>query len=70
MDIKPFGVELWMNEFEARAADAWILCDEVYRGTNQEGSGLTPSIADIYEKGISTAGLDKFSAFLSRSAAV
>ena len=43
----------------ARAADAWILCDEVYRGTDQEGSGLTASIADIYEKGISTAGLSK-----------
>ncbi len=43
----------------ARAADAWILSDEVYRGTDQEGSGLTPSIADIYEKGISTAGLSK-----------
>jgi aspartate/methionine/tyrosine aminotransferase len=43
----------------ARDADAWILSDEVYRGTDQEGSGLTPSIADIYEKGISTAGLSK-----------
>jgi len=43
----------------ARAAGAWILSDEVYRGTDQEGSGLTPSIADIYEKGISTAGLSK-----------
>ncbi len=43
----------------ARAADAWILSDEVYRGTDQEGSGMTPSIADIYEKGISTAGLSK-----------
>jgi len=43
----------------ARDAGAWILCDEVYRGTNQEGSGFTPSIADIYEKGISTAGLSK-----------
>ena len=43
----------------ARAADAWILSDEVYRGTDQEGSGITASIADIYEKGISTAGLSK-----------
>ena len=43
----------------ARAADAWILSDEVYRGTDQEGSGMTSSIADIYEKGISTAGLSK-----------
>lgn len=43
----------------ARAAGAWILCDEVYRGTDQEGSGMTVSIADLYEKGISTAGMSK-----------
>ncbi len=43
----------------ARAADAWILCDEVYRGTDQDGSGISASIADIYEKGISTAGMSK-----------
>ena len=43
----------------ARSAGAWILCDEVYRGTNQEGCGMTASIADIYEKGISTASVSK-----------
>jgi len=43
----------------ARAAGAWVLCDEVYRGTDQIGSGMTESIADIYEKGISTAGMSK-----------
>ncbi|WP_373636562.1 aminotransferase [Yoonia sp. BS5-3] len=43
----------------ARAADAWVLCDEVYRGTDQQGDGMTVSIADIYEKGISTAGMSK-----------
>jgi len=43
----------------ARDAGAWLLCDEVYRGTDQEGSGITTSIADIYEKGISTASLSK-----------
>jgi aspartate/methionine/tyrosine aminotransferase len=43
----------------ARDAGAWLLCDEVYRGTDQEGSGTTASIADLYEKGISTAGLSK-----------
>lgn len=43
----------------ARACGAYILCDEVYRGTNQEGSGTTVSIADIYEKGISTASVSK-----------
>ena len=43
----------------AREADAWILCDEVYRGTDQAGDGMTASIADLYEKGISTASMSK-----------
>lgn len=43
----------------AREVDAWILCDEVYRGTSQSGTGMSASIADIYEKGISTAGMSK-----------
>lgn len=43
----------------ARECDAWILCDEVYRGTDQEGTGITTSISDIYEKGISTASVSK-----------
>lgn len=43
----------------ARDAGAWVLCDEVYRGTDQQGSGSTASIADVYEKGISTAGMSK-----------
>ncbi|MDH0127041.1 aminotransferase [Brucella intermedia GD04153] len=44
----------------ARACGAWILCDEVYRGTDQEGElGMTASIADLYEKGISTASMSK-----------
>ena len=43
----------------ARSVDAWLLCDEVYRGTDQAGSGYSAAIADIYEKGISTAGMSK-----------
>ncbi len=43
----------------ARAAGAWLLCDEVYRGTGQDGSGMTEAVADLYEKGISTAGMSK-----------
>lgn len=43
----------------ARAEGAWVLCDEVYRGTDQAGSGTTPSMADLYEKGISTCGMSK-----------
>ena len=40
-------------------AGAWILCDEVYRGLDQQGSGMTVSMADVYEKGISTASTSK-----------
>jgi len=43
----------------ARAADAYILCDEVYRGVDQEGDGYTASIADLYDKGISTGSMSK-----------
>lgn len=43
----------------ARSVGAWILCDEVYRGTDQHGDGMTVSIADVYEKGIATAGMSK-----------
>ncbi|WP_068303453.1 aminotransferase [Pararhodobacter sp. CCB-MM2] len=43
----------------AREAGAWLLCDEVYRGTDQQGDGRTAAMADLYEKGISTAGMSK-----------
>jgi aspartate/methionine/tyrosine aminotransferase len=43
----------------ARRVDAFVLCDEVYRGTNQTGDGFAPAMADIYEKGISVAGMSK-----------
>lgn len=43
----------------ARGCGAWVLCDEVYRGTDQHGNGFTASIADLYEKGISTGSMSK-----------
>lgn len=43
----------------ARACGAWVLCDEVYRGMDQDGDGMTASIADLYEKGISTGSMSK-----------
>ncbi len=43
----------------ARSVGAWLLCDEVYRGTDQTGDGFTAAVADLYEKGISTAGMSK-----------
>jgi len=41
----------------ARAVDAWVLCDEVYRGTEQ--GAPVPSIVDVYDKGISTGSTSK-----------
>jgi aspartate/methionine/tyrosine aminotransferase len=46
----------------ARIADhagAWVLCDEVYRGLDQEGGGTTVSMADLYARGISTGSMSK-----------
>ena len=43
----------------AREVGAYVLCDEVYRGTGQEGDGMVASIVDVYDKGIATAGMSK-----------
>ncbi len=43
----------------AQACDAYILCDEVYRGIDQAGDGYTASIADLYDQGISTGSMSK-----------
>ncbi len=43
----------------ARSVDAFILCDEVYRGVEAEGVEPAESIADLYEKGIATGGVSK-----------
>ena len=43
----------------ARAAGAWILCDEVYRRLEHEAGTTAPSIVDLYEKGVSTGSTSK-----------
>ena len=43
--VKPYG--------------SYILSDEVYRGLVHEGCNLTESVADLYEKGISTSSMSK-----------
>lgn len=43
----------------AQKSDAYILSDEVYRGLNHEGNPFSVSVADIYDKGISTSGMSK-----------
>lgn len=42
----------------ARSIGAYILCDEVYRGLNISDT-QTPSVADLYEKGISVCSMSK-----------
>jgi aspartate/methionine/tyrosine aminotransferase len=60
----PTGALMEAKELEAfvaiaRSCGAYVLCDEVYRGTNQTGNGFAPAMADVYEKGISVAGMSK-----------
>jgi len=43
----------------ADTVGAWVLCDEVYRGTGQTGDGMSSSMADLYERGISTGSMSK-----------
>ena len=43
----------------AAAHGAYVLGDEVYRGIDQAGDGYTESIADLYERGISTGSMSK-----------
>lgn len=51
----------FLEQIAQIAADcsAWVLSDEVYRGTDHAGDGTTASIADIYEHGISTSSMSK-----------
>lgn len=43
----------------AKAHNIYVLCDEVYRSLDSEGTGYTSSIADLYERGISTGSMSK-----------
>ena len=48
-----------MKEIISAANGAYILVDEVYRGIVRENKYNTTSIADLYERGISTSSLSK-----------
>ena len=39
--------------------NAWVICDEVYRGVNQDDDALTPSIVDLYDRGIAVGSMSK-----------
>ena len=43
----------------ADAVGAFIVSDEVYRGTTQVGDELTPSIVDLYPRGIGVGSMSK-----------
>lgn len=43
----------------ADTVGAFVLCDEVYRGVEQERDGFTESMADLYPRCISTASMSK-----------
>jgi len=43
----------------ADSVGAYVLSDEVYRGTTQEQDLLTPSVADLYPRGISVGSMSK-----------
>lgn len=45
----------------ARSCDAWLLCDEAYRGLNHApyGENFSPGMADLYEKGVSVGSFSK-----------
>lgn len=43
----------------AKTHNIWILSDEVYRGLNLVGEPYSVSMADIYDKGISTGSMSK-----------
>jgi aspartate/methionine/tyrosine aminotransferase len=43
----------------ARDRDAWLFCDEVYRRLEHEPGSTAPSVADLYEKGVSSGSMSK-----------
>lgn len=53
--------EAMLRQIAAIAGEvgAWVLADEVYRGIDQDGGGFTASMADLYERGISTGSMSK-----------
>lgn len=59
----PTGYQFGLAEFDAvlalaRKRGTWVVCDEVYRGSEREASAL-PAVADRYERGVSLGGTAK-----------
>ena len=43
----------------ASRVGAWILADEVYRGSERNREGETPSFVDLYERVVATGSMSK-----------
>ena len=43
----------------ADGCGAWVMADEVYRGLEHDQDVATPSVADLYERGVSTGSMSK-----------
>lgn len=43
----------------ARSQDAWVLCDEAYRGLEHVTGTTVPSVTDLYEKAVATGSMSK-----------
>ena len=43
----------------AGESDAWLFCDEVYRGMMPDGVKAVTSVADLYDKGVATGSFSK-----------
>ena len=43
----------------ARERGAWLFCDEVYRRLEHEPGATAPSVADLYERGVSSGSMSK-----------
>lgn len=60
----PTGYLPTLAEFQAiveiaRRHDAWLFCDEMYRGLERPGQASLPSAVSLYEKAIILSGLSK-----------
>jgi aspartate/methionine/tyrosine aminotransferase len=60
----PTGCQLTRAELDsvvdiARGCGAWLLGDEMYRGLEYDGQPPLPAACEVYEKGISLAGMSK-----------
>ncbi len=43
----------------AKENNAWLFCDEVYRGMHPRESKMVPSVVDLYDKAVATGSLSK-----------